>query len=100
MAYPLKTSASIAQKIAKSKDTAAVLQRAYERSDQSPSSLRHAIKSAALEQEAIMPFMLKTKNIGIITPRTPPVLKNANANSTLAASAATRVEATSRWFSA
>ena len=35
-------------------------------------------RAAALEQEAIMPFMLKTKNIGIITPRTPPVLKNAN----------------------
>ena len=56
--------------------------------------------AAALGQEAIMPFMLKTKNIGIITPRTPPVLKNANANSTLAASAATRVETTSRRFSA
>ena len=55
--------------------------------------------AAALEQEAIMPFMLKTKNIGIITPRTLPILKNANANSTLAASAATRVETTSRRFS-
>lgn len=54
--------------------------------------------AAALEQEAIMPFMLKTKNIGIITPRTLPILKNAN--STLAASAATRVETTSRRFSA
>lgn len=56
--------------------------------------------AAALGQEAIMPFMLKTKNIGIITPRTLPILKNANANSTLAASAATRVETTSRRFSA
>ena len=57
-------------------------------------------RAAALEQEAMMPFMLKTKNIGIITPRTPPVLKNANANSTLAASAATSVETMSRRFSA
>ncbi len=32
-------------------------------------------RAAALEQEVIMPFMLKTKNIGIITPRTPHVLK-------------------------
>lgn len=32
-------------------------------------------RAAALEQEAMMPFMLKTKNIGIITPRMPPVLK-------------------------
>ena len=99
MAYPLKTSASIAQKVAK-KNTAAVLQRADERSGRAFFSCGTLSSAAALGQEAIMPFMLKTKNIGIVTPRTLPILKNANANSTLAASATTQVETTSRRFSA
>lgn len=99
MAYPLKTSASIAQKIAKAR-----IPLPYCKADKSGGrafiSCGTLSSAAALEQEAIMPFMLKTKNIGIITPRTLPILKNANANSTLAASAATRVETTSRRFSA
>jgi len=39
-----------------------------------------------------MPFMLKTKNIGMITPQTPTMPKNVSAKSTAAATKATVLE--------
>ena len=47
------------------------------------------MRAAAFEQEAIIPFILKMKNIGIITPQTPAIPKKVSPRSTAAAIKAT-----------